>query len=585
MPEFIGAPTVDREAAWLKAAMKATGDVAYYWDLVADRIAWVGGSSELFGVDPPSTADAFSVLINPRDKPTRMTTLSDHFSAGRPYECDYRLTQSDGSTVWVHDRGQAQVNGAGKPVAMVGTLRRVTDLKLRQEALEQSIEHDRLTGRLSRIRLAEAAERALDWAKRTDGEAAFLAIGIDRLSMVNNAFGSDTGDAILIGISDRLAARLGGERLGRLGADRFGVVLLNCGAEEAREAALELLAAVRSEPFATPSGALHATVSIGGVFFPQPSMTATEAMARAESALHVAKRDGRDRYVAYGPNGQEQARQRLALGIGEQVRQALRQDQLVLAYQPVVEARTGRVVHYECLLRIIGPRGESLPAYHFMPAIEEMGLSHTIDLHVLDLALKQLAEHAGVELAVNISGLTAGERRWVDILAERLKGHTGVGRRLTVEITETAALKDIEETARLIAAVRAFGCRVAIDDFGAGYTSFRQLHMLTVDAIKIDGSFVRAIEQRPEAQTIVRTLLGIAEAFNLETVAECVETPAEARVLTDIGVPYLQGFLYGRPSLERPWISREAEPAAGAPEWSRQAVVPLAEARAARNTS
>ncbi|HXV23940.1 MAG TPA: GGDEF and EAL domain-containing protein [Alphaproteobacteria bacterium] len=585
MPEFIGAPTLDRETSWLKSAMKATGDVAYHWDLVADRIAWVGASAELFGVVPPTTGDAFNALINPRDKPSRMTALSDHFSAGRPYECDYRLSQPDGSTVWIHDRGQAQFNRAGKAVSMVGTLRRVTDLKLRQQALEQSLEHDRLTGRLSRIRLTEAAERALEWAKRTEGEAAFLAIGVDRMSMVNNAFGSDTGDAILIGVAERLAARIDGERLGRLGADRFGAVLLNCDAEEARQIALELLASVRSAPFTTPSGALHATVSIGGVLFPQASMTAAELMARAESALHAAKREGRDRYIAHGVNGPEQARQRLALGIGEQVRQALRQDQLVLAYQPVVEVKTGRVAHYECLLRILGPRGEPKPAYHFMPAIEEMGLSHTIDMHVLDLALKQLSEHPGVELAVNISGLTAGERRWVDILAERLEGHAGVGGRLTVEITETAALKDIEETARLISAVRTFGCRVALDDFGAGYTSFRQLHMLTVDAIKIDGSFIRTIEQRPEAQTIVRTLVGIGEAFNLQTVAECIETPAEARVLTELGVPYLQGFLYGRPSLERPWMLQTPDTAGFAPDWSRQSVVPLAEARVARNAS
>jgi EAL domain-containing protein (putative c-di-GMP-specific phosphodiesterase class I) len=129
--------------------------------------------------------------------------------------------------------------------------------------------------------------------------------------------------------------------------------------------------------------------------------------------------------------------------------------------------------------------------------------------------------------------------------------------------------------------VRAFGCRIAIDDFGAGYTSFRQLHTLTVDAIKIDGSFIRAIEQRPEAQTIVRTLLGIAEAFNLQTVAECIETPAEARILTELGVPYLQGFLYGRPSLKRPWL-QEAEPGAPAAERTRPSVLALSEARAAR---
>src|SRR5262249_37864866 len=164
--------------------------------------------------------------------------------------------------------------------------------------------------------------------------------------------------------------------------------------------------------------------------------------------------------------------------------------------------------------------------------------------------------------------------------ASRLQDRASLAQRLIVEITETAALKDLDETARLITTVRAFGCRVALDDFGAGYTSFRQLHAMTVDAIKIDGSFVRSIEQRPEAQTIVRTLVGIADAFNLETVAECVETHAEAQVLSEMGVPYFQGFLYGRPTLERPWLQKSE--AAQKPAWSRRDVVPLAQSRTLR---
>jgi diguanylate cyclase (GGDEF)-like protein len=579
--EYIAGPiSNDREAEWIKAALKATGDVAYLWDLVSDRVSWIGAAAELFGTAPPASADRLSALIDPCDKPARMTALSDHFSAGRPFECDYRLSRPEGAPVWVHDRGQVQLNMLGTPIAMVGTLRRVTDLKLRQEALEKTIDQDRLTGRLSRLRLGEAAQRALDWTQRTGGEAAFLAIGADRMSMVNNAFGSDTGDAILVGIAERLESRLGGERLGRLGADRFGAVLINCGVEETKSIACDLLNAIRAEPFDTPSGALHATVSIGGAIFPGTGLTAAEVVAQAESALHAAKREGRDRYVAHGPDPVERARQRQALGIGEQVRQALRHGQLVLAYQPVIVAKTGAVAHYECLLRILGQRGEPLPAYHFMPAIEEMGLSHTIDLHVLDLALKQLAHDPDVKLAVNISGLTAGERGWVDALASRLQDRGSLAQRLIVEITETAALKDLDETARLITTVRAFGCRVALDDFGAGYTSFRQLHAMTVDAIKIDGSFVRSIEQRPEAQTIVRTLVGIADAFSLETVAECVETQAEAHVLSEMGVPYFQGFLYGRPTLERPWLQTTG--AAQKSDWSNRDVVPLAQVRALR---
>src|SRR5262249_11980550 len=174
--------------------------------------------------------------------------------------------------------------------------------KLRQEALEKTIDQDRLTGSLSRLRLGEAAQRALDWTQRTGGDAAFLAIGVDRMSMVNNAFGSDTGDAIPIGNAERLEKQLRGERIGWIGADRFGAVLINHGAEEVAEIARELLDAVRAEPFDTPSGALHATVSIGGALFPDSGLTAAEVVAQAESALHAAKREGRDRDVAHRPD-------------------------------------------------------------------------------------------------------------------------------------------------------------------------------------------------------------------------------------------------------------------------------------------
>jgi diguanylate cyclase (GGDEF)-like protein len=547
-----------RDEAWLKTALDATGDLAYLWDLATDRIAWLGPVEEVFGPTRPGTADAFAQLLNPRDMPARMTALSEHLSTGRAFECDYRIEAPGRGTIWVHDRGRAQTGPAGAPVALVGTLRRVTALKLRQEALEHSLDYDTLTGRLSRLRLADAVERSLEWAERTGGGGGVLAIGVDRMSMVNSAFGSETGDAILIGVARRIEDCLTTrEMLGRLGADRFGVVLPRCDEAETAEIASAVLAAVRSEPIATPSGALHATVSIGGATFPEGSNTAAEVIARAESALHEAKQAGRDRYAAYRQTTQQRDRRRQALGLGERMRRAIREDRLTLAFQPVVRARTGALAHYECLLRLLTPEGEPVSASQFMPTIEEMGLSRVIDLHVLDLALRELERAPSVKLAINISGHTAGDRGWVEMLATHLDGRTELARRLIIEITETAALKDIAETARLVSGVRELGCKVALDDFGAGYTSFRQLQELTVDAVKIDGSFIRDIHEREDAQKIVLNLLAISESFGLETVAECVETPAEARFLAEAGVPYLQGYLFGRPSIERPWADEQ----------------------------
>jgi EAL domain-containing protein (putative c-di-GMP-specific phosphodiesterase class I) len=263
------------------------------------------------------------------------------------------------------------------------------------------------------------------------------------------------------------------------------------------------------------------------------------------------------------------------MGIGEEVQQALREDRLMLAFQPVVDATGHRTRWYECLLRMRDRAGELVPAGKFIPVVEQLGLMRAIDRHVLDLAIADLAAHPDVTLALNISGLTAADRSWLRALVAHLRGRPEVARRLIVEITETAALHDIEDTARFVAAVRELGCRVAIDDFGAGYTTFRHLKALTVDIVKIDGSFIRHICDSPEDQLFVRNLLSLARAFSLETVAECVEDAPAASFLAAEGLDFLQGWHFGKPEIEPDWRTAP-NPAA------RSAVAAGAEAAALR---
>jgi EAL domain-containing protein (putative c-di-GMP-specific phosphodiesterase class I) len=201
-----------------------------------------------------------------------------------------------------------------------------------------------------------------------------------------------------------------------------------------------------------------------------------------------------------------------------------------------------------------------LAAGAFMPVVEQSGIMRLIDRHTLELAVRELVEHPQVKLAVNISGLTATDRSWLRCLVAMVKNRPEVARRLTIEITETVAIQDIEETARFVGAIRDLGCRVALDDFGAGYTSFRNLKALAVDCVKIDGSYVRGLADNVDNQLFIRTLLGLAEGFGLATVAECVETAADATHLTRRGVRFLQGYLFGRPTVERPWLDRSGMP-------------------------
>ena len=196
-----------------------------------------------------------------------------------------------------------------------------------------------------------------------------------------------------------------------------------------------------------------------------------------------------------------------------------------------------------------------------MPVVEELGLIRLVARKVLELVNEELARHPDARLAMNVSGLTAMDRSWLRNVVGLLRGKPEIASRLVVEITETAGLEDIDECTRFVATLRDLGCQVALDDFGAGYTSFRHLKSLAVDMVKIDGSFIRDIAKNQDNLLFVRTLLELARNFKLETVAECVETQDQAKLLTAEGVNLLQGYAFGAPELERPWASPSSQSA------------------------
>jgi EAL domain-containing protein (putative c-di-GMP-specific phosphodiesterase class I) len=251
---------------------------------------------------------------------------------------------------------------------------------------------------------------------------------------------------------------------------------------------------------------------------------------------------------------QEAGRQHRGLAIEERVRAALGQERMLFAFQPVVCAVSGQVDYFECLLRMRDDDGRLVPCGEFIAAAEETGLVGLIDRYVLHRAFGELAAHPEVRLGFNVSGRTACDRPWLRSLMALLRGRPDYARRLVVEITETAALGDLEESVRFVDTLRDAGCRVALDDFGAGHTSLRHLQALAVDIVKIDGSFVRSLPARPENRIILRHLLGLTRGFGLGTVAECVETAEEAALLREAGVGYLQGFHFGRPTTARAWL-------------------------------
>jgi EAL domain-containing protein (putative c-di-GMP-specific phosphodiesterase class I) len=250
---------------------------------------------------------------------------------------------------------------------------------------------------------------------------------------------------------------------------------------------------------------------------------------------------------------------RRGLSVGAAVEAALRQDRLLFAFQPVVCAATGKVDYFECLLRMRDAEGGIVSGSEFITIVEELGWIGLIDRYVLKKTVRELASDPKIRLGLNISAMTARDRPWLRLLTALLRHRRDVARRLVVEITETAALGDIAESARFVDTLRHAGCRVALDDFGAGHTSLRHLQILPVDIVKIDGSLVRNLTRRPQTRIFLRRLLGLTKGLGLTTVAECVENAEDAALLRAEGIGYLQGHHFGRPTIGRTSLRTASE--------------------------
>lgn len=547
------------EAQRLRLALSASGDVVYDWCPDDGVIQWTGDPGAHLGFGEPSHFESdkgYHALIDDAGVESRLRLVLSPPVDGGPFHLEYSL-KTGGAPVWVEERGVCLPGANGQAERVVGLVRNITERKLREAHLSWAASYDEMTGHLNRLRLRERLAQhleALPPAQRKP--AVYCVAAIDDLAVINETYGFDTADEVIVAVGRRLAEAAGSNCVvGRTAGNKFGLILENCTAGEMADRAATLRAAARTRVVPTRGGAVSVSVTIGAVALPQDARNSQEAMARAEEALDRAKVYGRDNYSAYCHSPQRESLRKRTIGIGDQIVTALSENRIVLAYQPIVDAKTGEAVMHECLVRISKPEGQVIAAGDFIPVAEQLGLIRRLDRRVLELTVEALHKHRGAALSLNVSGMTASDRPTLEAFVTYLESHAEVAPRLIVELTETAALIDIEESMRFVSRVRALGAKVAIDDFGAGYTSFRNLQSLNVDMVKVDGSFVKGLADSRDNQIFVRTLVDLAKNFNLSTVAEWVAEEREAELLKTYGVDYLQGFYYGRPEVAEPWIA------------------------------
>lgn len=533
-----------------KAALQAAGDCVYIWHLDTDQVEWLDArrqNAEAALLRQISRGQDYLDHIHPEDAAHRSDCLARHLSGQRDhYFCEYRIALPDGHTIWVEDRGCAhEENGQKK---LYSTLRLVTERKENEARLHKLAHYDELTNLFNAAHLREALDHSLAYTKRYNTRGMYMVVGIDNLSLINNALGNRAADEVIVEVARRIEKLLAiTDVIGRVGGDHFGVIVNHLENRDERAFLENILATVNASAIDTDQGKVGVTVSIGVAQFIIDGTTSHDIIARAEIALQAAKRSGRNCVTHYRVHLQPLVSNSLNLSISEEVRGALREGRFCLAFQPVVSAKTGQTYFHECLARIRRPDGTILAAGSFIPAAEQMGLMREIDDHVVKLAVDELRKDKNLRLAVNISGFNVGNGSWLQHLRGLLAPSPEAAKRLMIEITETAALSDIREAAHFVNCLKDMGCMVALDDFGAGYTSYRQLRLLPVNLVKIDGSFVGGVSNNVGNQLFVRTLVELANGFGLDTIAECVETKEDADLLTSFGVSFLQGLYFARP--------------------------------------
>jgi len=543
----------------LVSLLIASGDLFYEWGLNSDTISWTGdiaGSLEIRNTDSLGSGDSFLNSIHPEDLPHRMICLSRHLTRGEIFDHEYRIRDDSGQFIWIQERAVATKLPDGKPSRLTGVVRNIDARKKSEEEVNFLSNHDALTGQYNRLRLRESLEHVIAQSLLSGKQGGLLLVGLDKLNAVSDVYGEETADAIVLAAARRIENCMRtGDIVGRVGFDRFSVVVSNCNREKLFAVADRFLAALRETPISTPAGTMTVTASIGISVFPTDATTAREVVSHADGALRAARRLGCDCYLDYVDVPEHARTERPELVIAEQVKQALKENRFKLAFQPIVSAETGQTIFYEGLARMIDPEGNAIAAGGFVPVIEQMGLMRLIDRKVLEMGLDVLERNPSMNLSINLSGMTAVDPVWLRMLEERLQDRKDIAERLILEITETVALDDVDEASRFVSSLTQFGCRVALDDFGAGFTSFRHLRALNVAIVKIDGSFVRGIVDNPENLLFVRTLISLAKGIDIQCVAEWVENAEEADLLKTEGVDLLQGWHCGKPEIDPDWLN------------------------------
>ena len=493
-----------------------------------------------------------SVLDIYADADERIAFVKALSERGEVSDYEIQLRRGDGGIMPSSVSAQVRRDASGAVIGFEGTIRDISERKRFEAQLVHVANHDPLTGLFNRRRFDEEVERHLSEAQRYDFHGVLLFMDLDQFKDVNDSRGHHAGDELLSSLARLLRERLREtDVVARLGGDEFAILLPHTDADRARAVAADLLDAVRSHTFVAGGSPLRITASIGIALFPDQAASAGELLSRADLAMYRAKDEGRDRWCVFVADGDWQEEIASRVGWHQRIREALENDRFVLYAQPIMDLADGRLSQHELLLRLADGGEFVLPGL-FLDTAERSGLIQDIDRWVVRQAIHLIAAHrsAGRELRleVNLSGKAFADEELPRIIQRELAG-TGIDpASLILEVTETAAIANIDQAQSFLRTLRGLGCGFALDDFGVGFSSFSHLKHLPVDYLKIDGSFIRDLPRSAVDQHLVQAMVAVARGLGKRTIAEFVGDDETLQLLRSYGVDFAQGYFVGRPA-------------------------------------
>lgn len=539
-------------------ASQAANDGLWEWDLNTGEVYYSRRWKEMLGLDPElemSSIESWFERIHPDDYDTVQkaldTYLDKHYDR---LDLEYRIRHESGDFIWVSARGLASYDHDDKLLRIAGSQTDITERKRQEVALRYAAFHDVLTGLSNRALLLDRLSNVIDRIKR-EGEkpAAVMFIDLDRFKFVNDTMGHDAGDQLLKVVANILRSSVRpGDTVSRMGGDEFALLLNEVEAERSVTAVAKRVLAALEQPHSIKGRTVDISASIGIFMIHNSEISAEEILRNSDLAMYHAKTSGKGRYEIFGT---EQHRKILeSLEIETDLRLAIKENQLVAFYQPIIEMDTGRIHTFEALVRWIHPEKGMIMPGDFIPVAEKGGLIFSMGEYVLHSVCQQLSlwnkeygEEKCPNVAINFSVSQLLDDIHFQVIRTTLDRLGNLARKIEFEVTESVIMTDPDLIIERLELLKKTGIHLSIDDFGTGYSSLSYLHKFPFDILKIDRSFVSKISNDETSCKLIKTMIGLAEDMNLQTIAEGVETSQQFKMLREMGCTLAQGYFFASP--------------------------------------